>query len=895
MTGTYVAEDGTEIEIRKEVNLEMDWYGETRAVIYSGKGYYNGSQTYDDIEKRIDEENGIITTNFVVNTIENKQVLNLNSTRLEGTIPELNGLEPVSVAMKNGFGDFEYDEETRKFTVVKNATINDEGNIISIVQVKNSYEFEVVYPLEAYQTIGSETITLKIPVSVYYEGYNNPNDEFTNPFKSNVASTTIVTNYELARGTEATVDVKIGKYIYSPYYHYMISKQKPLRLYNGQSSEEQDDTYLVSWYLYTGTNGEATGIVLKENKNGEDENIDKFIRADSSEESMEDIVSNVGIYFSGADSFLKDDGEIKVYDDETDELLVTFTKESWNKYNSGNPYRYELPVKHIRIVTSETNKEEALYVYNIKEIDDDKITEKYEKEQFDNLEYIKTNLVAYMNENYIKTDMAQAKYEAPYSIAEISLSKNTLSTQVTEKNMKIYIRTVANEDLNQVKWKNGDFIVKLPEEILAVDINNVKVNSSNIEIEGYELIEKDGVIFIKINTINEIPETYTITINANVTPDPRVATISKQIELYATNEEIGEYYYNSEDIYDVNNNLNIVEKVNKKTTEISLIAPNSLLTNQTLSGYDDEGSIIISPQVLDLKPIYGEEDREKQTVRIGVQMRNNYASTISDVMILGKIPFGGNTYVLSGSPLNSEFTTMMINTGIEIPEELQGKVTVYYSENENPNKDLNNNDNGWTIAENIVNWENIKTYLIDFKDTTVDMGEEYIFYYTIEIPFGVEFNKVAYSHHGIYFSLDMPEGKYKTQTEPNKIGIRIADKYNLVLTKYQKNKDKSVSGATYRISKLDDNREVEESQTATTNAEGLFEMANLYAEKVYEIKEIKSPEDYELNEDVIKIIGHVNRNSGELSIEKLEGTTRDEIQVVKNEGEDYKADIIRKK
>ena len=899
LTGIYVDENGTETRISKEIDLETDWYGETKAAIYSGKGFSNGSQTYNDIENRINEENGTIKANFFVNTTETKQVLNLYSTHLEGTIPELNGFAPISVALKNGSGEFSYDEVTRKFTVIKNAITNEEGNITSIVQNKNNYEFEVVYPLEAYQSIGTETITLKIPVSVYYEGYNNSNNEFINPFKSNIANTTIVANYEFARGTETSIDVKVGKYIYSPYSHYVISKQKPLKLYNGQSSEETDDTYLVTWSVYTGSNGEGSKVTLKENKNGENTNIDKFIKTDSSEEGMEDVVSNVGIYFSGADKFLKEDGEIKVYDDESDELLVTFTKNDWNNYNANNPYKYNLPVKHIKVVTSEVNKEESLYVYNIKELDDDKITEKYVKDEFDNLQYIKTNLVGYMSETYIASKVHQAKYEAPYSIAEISLSKNIISTQVTEKNMKINIKTVANESLNQIKWTNGSFIVKLPEEILDIQINSVSVNNSNVEIEGYELVENDGVKYIKINTLNENPETYTVTINANITSDPRVATTSKQIELYASNEEIGEYYYNSEDIYDVNDNLNIEELINKTATSISLIAPNSLLTNQTISGYDVEGNIIISPQVLDLKPIYGEDDREKQTVKIGVQMRNNYSSTINDVMVLGKIPFEGNKYAISNVDLSSEFSTTMkpfelsdgTLSGIEIPQELQGKVTIYYSENENPNKNISDESNGWKTSENVEDWTGIKTYLIDFEKTIIEQGAEYTFNYTIEIPFGVEFNKISYSHHGIYFSLDTPEGKYKTQTEPNKIGIRIADKYNLVLTKFQKNKDKLVSGATYRVNKLDEHGEVEESQTATTNADGLFEMANLYAEKVYEIKEIKSPEDYELNEDVIKIIGHVNRNSGEISIEKLEGTTRDDVQVIKNEGEDYKVKV----
>ena len=47
---------------------------------------------------------------------------------------------------------------------------------------------------------------------------------------------------------------------------------------------------------------------------------------------MQDVTTNVGIYFTDADSMLKEDGEIKVYDEDTGILLATFTKANWNKY-----------------------------------------------------------------------------------------------------------------------------------------------------------------------------------------------------------------------------------------------------------------------------------------------------------------------------------------------------------------------------------------------------------------------------------------------------------------------------------------------------------------------------------------------------------------------------------
>ena len=236
----------------------------------------------------------------------------------------------------------------------------------------------------------------------------------------------------------------------------------------------------------------------------------------------------------------------------------------------------------------------------------------------------------------------------------------------------------------------------------------------------------------------------------------------------------------------------------------------------------------------------------------------------------------------------------MTSEGIELPEELQEIAKVYYSDNENPDKDLDNAENNWKTAEEVENWDNIKTFQIDLGNYVMEAGKEFVFNYTVKIPNGLEFNQVSYSHHGVYFCLDTEQGKYRTQTEPNKLGFRIAEKYDLNLTKYQTGKDKLVPGATYSVTEITTNEggqeERGESKTAVTNSQGKLTITNLYAERTYEIREIKSPDDYELNEKVIRFIGHIDEE-GNLSIEKLQGETKEEITVTKEEGQNYKVNI----
>ena len=463
-TGTYIGSDGSSTEIRKEINLSTDWYGKTTASIGTS------TSTYYDIDDRQDETNGTLTLTAGITAYENTEELKIKKNYVEGTIPQLNGYDPISVTSTTS-ASFNYDESTKKFTITREAVTDATGNITTTVADTNTYFLNIVYPLDAYKTLDSKVVTLEIPVMTYYEGYNNSNSEFTNPYKSNEAKRTLEYTFRGAREVGTSLDIKVGEYSTSPTYRYVVSKKKPLRIYNELSSEEKDDTYNVKWYISKGTNTSNEGLVMKETAAGSTQVVDQFIKSDSSSDSMKNVTKNVGISFSNADKFLADDGWIKVYDDETDELVASFTKDDWGKYSTSSPYRFKLPVKHIRVETSETQEGQYFYVYCQKELDDEYITTNYTREEFDELKYIKSQVSFYLGGNLIGTESHSAYYEAPYSVASISISKNTLSTQTTEKNEILTISASANESNNQVAWTNGSFLIKMPTDIIATDIN----------------------------------------------------------------------------------------------------------------------------------------------------------------------------------------------------------------------------------------------------------------------------------------------------------------------------------------------------------------------------------------------------------------------------------------
>ena len=333
LTGTYVNGE-TETPITKTVDFNIDWYGTTKAEMPTYLANVRNLNQEQDLSSAINEEEGTFTVDFNVGMQEVNNELNLSKAYIEGEIPELSGYAPIKVEVLGTNVTYTYDEATRKFTAQKDAVTDENGNITAQAYDAidnytssrylryNKFNVKITYPIAAYQEIGSDTVEYRLPVRGYYEGYNNPSEEFTNPYRSNTVTGTFIVTIKNPDGEVARFDIYVGEYISRPTWRYVVSKQKPIKIYNGVSEEETGDTYQVRWYAYTGTAGESTGLVIKETQDGGEQVSDQFIKTDGSQESMANITRNVGIGFSGADNMLKEDGWINVYDEDTGNLLV---------------------------------------------------------------------------------------------------------------------------------------------------------------------------------------------------------------------------------------------------------------------------------------------------------------------------------------------------------------------------------------------------------------------------------------------------------------------------------------------------------------------------------------------------------------------------------------------
>ena len=173
-TGVYVAEDGSETPIEKVIDFNLDWYGEAKARIST-------TTQEKDLEDAIDKENGKMVIDFTIYTDETNKELILYKNHVEGEIPLLSGYAPTNVEYLENTGVFNYNDETLRFTIDKEASVDGVGNVTTISR-SNSYDIRVEYEIEVRnegEIAGKVTILEKIPEYLSMKKADNPGWEIT--------------------------------------------------------------------------------------------------------------------------------------------------------------------------------------------------------------------------------------------------------------------------------------------------------------------------------------------------------------------------------------------------------------------------------------------------------------------------------------------------------------------------------------------------------------------------------------------------------------------------------------------------------------------------------------------------------------------------------------------
>jgi len=405
----------------------------------------------------------------------------------------------------------------------------------------------------------------------------------------------------------------------------------------------------------------------------------------------------------------------------------------------------------------------------------------YNKSAFNSFKKIKS---------YVTSELKYKNYEERYSmpeivigkelqnsqtVAEINLTNNNLST--IAKNDGVEVRIALNNDkLDSDLYINPSFELVFPKYVKNVTVQSINLMyGKDLRIADFQTYKENEILKMRVE-LEGVQKTFSdsvitngtnILLNLNIELDEYTPRKQDQIKMYYCNE--GVTNYESQTKWTIGKSIpnGILKDTNGFDVAIvNYQAPNGLVTSNAIINYDGKQSKIKSIKQGERT---GEIDINKasQIATMELVAMNNTENVCTDVVFMGRVPFEGNKSVITGAELGTTATVKMLG---EIKENIQNvnMTTIYYSTNENATKDLNDSENGWTT--NVINWQNIRSYMIVAKGE-VQPGTILKYTYDFEIPAELHYDQAMYGSFGSFYNNNSKVAVYYESTEADKVGV----------------------------------------------------------------------------------------------------------------------------
>lgn len=789
-TGTYIDKNGKENSVEKEINNELIWQGEAELNL---SGNLNKIKLYE-----MTEEKGVLLQ-AVVKTGIKDNTLPVAKTRLEVTMPELKmeneageevEVTPTRVTVvanstkaTNGNGSTEFTEanytynaETNKIEInVENA--EQDGKITWAKNVEDEYIITYVYAGEeiynyiseqlekAEETIKTEeqikagevnesAITGELEVIANVEVYGAKEPEISKTEKINY-------NLEKQSGEIVATSISSTKSISKGYIYANYAKE------DKENAESKKDTpftvnYTVNVYDKQLTDGVTFETVAE-----------KYV--DSNENEYDSKVNNKETIYSKIvkiekeifDKMLGEEGKIEITN-KKGEKLAEITKDTEN-YAANIE---EAKVNEIIIKTTKPITEGKITVLVEKAISAE---QGYSKENMQDFETITLGVIG---ESKKTTEL---KLTEPVSKAEISIDAESLSTIVENKDVELRV-LLDTSSIENALYKNPTLQIVLPE-----NIENVEIKSTNIllddelKIKESKVYEQDGRKGILVslegtqtkytdngttdkNEENVIAKGANIVIKTDITFKKFAPSANSDILLYYTNENSNLYEKTA-----MQGKARTANQIGLASTKIEIVSPNGVVTENNMSGYN--GTKTISNTETETKVDTINVNDEAKEVTIGGTIVNNYANSIENVFVLGRLPFSGNVQIDGTEELGSNFT-MSMKEKISVSGIDEGKVKIYYSTNGEATKDLINSENAWT--ENPSDLSKVKSYLI-VPSGEIRTGAQFSFTYKAELPENLNYDNSSYTTYKVYYDNKLEDATLGESKVAGTIGLTTGE------------------------------------------------------------------------------------------------------------------------
>ena len=723
-TGVYVDKEGEETELSKEVPLTISWKDEREVRLSEEVSKY--------IAFEMGESKGVILQTVVkVDSSTEAKTLPVTNSKVEVGVPSIDGKAPSTIkvvaestAGTNGkadervvFGDdnWNYSPEDGAITIsVQNekelVKVSNAGENDNLVDGEEELKEEERY----YAKSGVDTYV----VTYTYENISLPeNLNISSNVKAEVTTLNGSTNVE--QGYDYNLVGETGDIVSYNINNETESVSKAYTYVNYNSYNKYEVNYNSKITVNVSYKDIVEGITVQD--------VDTFYTSTNGNSYVADDVyyKQVSINKENFVSILGEEGTITVKDVNGNVLTVINNETETNEFGDF-VVSFEGNVSRLVFEMTKPVSEGNLIISNQK-VSRNSMYSRDEYRDFDKLVSRVQTLAKY---TYVESLVDLGVQEIATNLnntttkANLVLDRDNLSTLATNSNVEMRIE-LGNDKEDSDVYTHSVFDISMPSYVQNVEI----LDSSIMYGEGLYIsnIEQfDNVIRVTVDGAQEalssgvLNNGTNIVLNTNITVDLFTPATQGVILLNYVNDSATAYSSNGEYML-----------------PIDYSAPTGLVAVNTTTGYDEVGSVLTSvrqgSQVAEIA-----KNAEAKVATMEVIVMNNNSNVVSDLSILGRIPFAGVKDIKTGEDLGTNVDTKLVSY-IMPDEQNKVEVKVYYSENGEATKDLSDSSNGW--SEEIT--ENTKSYLIVPVDAGYEMpaSEVLRFTYNYEIPAGLKLNQ----------------------------------------------------------------------------------------------------------------------------------------------------------
>lgn len=724
LTGIYVDKEGEETQISKEIPLTISWKDERKVELSEEVTKY--------IAFEMGESKGVILQTIVnVDSSTEAKTLPVTSSKVEVGVPTISGKEPSTIKVvaestsgTNGKADerVEFSDDNWNFNAEESLLTISVQNNKELVKVSNAGENDNLIDGEEelreeekyYARSGVDTYV----ITYTYENISLPEElNISSNVKAEVTTLNGVTNCE--ETYQFNLSGETGDIVSYNINNETERVSKAYTYVNYNSANKYEVIYDSKTTVNISYKDIVEGITVQD--------IDNFYTSNNGNTYIADDVyyKQVSINKDNFVSILGEEGTVTVKDIDGN-ILAVINNEIEPNENGDFTISFTGKVSKLVFEISKPKQEGNLIISNKKASSNSM----YLKEEYKDFERLVSIVQAFANYTYVESLVDLGTQEISTTLdntatkANLVLDRDNLSTLAPNNNVELRIELGNDKDTSDV-YSHSVFDIKVPSYIQDVEILDSNIMyGEGLYISNIEKLE--NVIRVTVDGTQEalssgvLNNGTNIVLNMNITVDLFTPAVQGAILLNYVNDSATAYSENGEYIL-----------------PIDFSAPTGLVTVNTTTGFDDVGSVLTSVrQGRKVAPLA--KNAEAKVANMEIIVMNNNNNVVSDLSILGRIPFDGVKDIQTGESLETNVNTRLVSN--IIPDEQNSvEFKVYYSENGEANKDLKDSLNGWT--EEIT--ENAKSYLIVPVDSNYEMQPTEVvrFTYNYEIPADLKLNQ----------------------------------------------------------------------------------------------------------------------------------------------------------